>query len=39
MIWPTICIDNFFDNTEKVIEIANSFPYEKDKTGDRDWET
>ena len=33
MIWPTICIDNFFDNPDKVVETANSFHYEKDKDG------
>jgi len=33
MIWPTVCIDNFFDNPDKVVEAANSFPYKKDETG------
>ena len=33
MIWPSICIDNFFDNPDKVVETANSFHYEKDKDG------
>ena len=33
MIWPTVCIDNFFDNPYKVVETDNSFPYKKDETG------
>jgi len=28
MIWPTLCVDNFFNEPNKVIEISNSLDYE-----------
>jgi len=28
MLWPNICVDNFFDDPEKVVELANSLSYE-----------
>ena len=28
MIWPTLCVDNFFDDPNKIIELSNSLDYE-----------
>ena len=28
MIWPTLCVDNFFDEPNKVIELSKSLDYE-----------
>ncbi len=27
MIWPNICVDNFFDNPENIIQFSNSLQY------------
>jgi hypothetical protein len=29
MIWPTIVIDNFFNNPKAVIEFANNLEFQK----------
>jgi hypothetical protein len=33
MIWPSICVDNFFDDPTKVKEFAYSLEYKKDEEG------
>jgi len=33
MLWPTIILDNFFDNPEKIVEFANSLEFKKDLEG------
>ena len=33
MRWPTICIDNFLDDPDEIVKLANSFPYAKDSRG------
>ena len=27
MIWPTICVDNFFDNPNEIVELSKQFTY------------
>jgi len=34
MIWPTIIVDNFFDNPNKVIEYSKKLKFLKDEKGD-----
>lgn len=34
MIWPTICIDNFFNDPDKVVEFAKTLNYKTDKYGE-----
>tara|TARA_B100001939_G_C16887641_1_gene593836 strand:- start:719 stop:1330 length:612 start_codon:yes stop_codon:yes gene_type:complete len=31
MIWPTLCVDNFFDEPDKIIEISSDLDYETSK--------
>jgi hypothetical protein len=33
MLWPTICIDNFFNNPEQVIKFSKTLKYEKSHDG------
>jgi len=33
MIWPTIVVDNFFDNPEKIIEVSKKFTFKKHPQG------
>lgn len=33
MLWPTICVDNFFDDPDKVFRFANSLKYTSDSEG------
>ena len=33
MIWPTIIVDNFFDEPEKIIEYSKKLNFNKDKEG------
>jgi hypothetical protein len=32
-MWPTICVDNFFDDPDKVFKFANSLKYSSDSEG------
>ena len=31
MIWPNLCVDNFFQEPDKVVEFANSLTFTKPK--------
>lgn len=33
MLWPSICVDDFFINPEEVVKFANSLEYAKDPDG------
>lgn len=33
MLWPTICLDNFFDETNKILKFANSLEYNSSSSG------
>jgi|TARA_R100001530_G_scaffold127803_1_gene97185 hypothetical protein len=33
MLWPTLCIDNFFPNLNEVIKFAKSLPYKPSEDG------
>lgn len=33
MIYPTIVVDNFFKNPEKIVELSSTLPYHKDPNG------
>lgn len=33
MIWPNLCVDNFYDNPEQVIQLANSLTYKSAPDG------
>ena len=34
MLWPSICVDNFFINPEEIVEFANKLKYQKDPKGE-----
>jgi len=33
MIWPTLSLDNFFENPDKILKFANSFEFKPDPNG------